>query len=512
MGRLVRTWLYSLMGGLALILLLLLRAPLSRADEGAFVASSTYGIAEGNKEIHLYRDTPLPPRPLTEAEIRDFAAQVITLANQERAVYGLPPLVANAALTTAAVRHSQDMATNDFFSHTGSDGSNPGQRITQAGYVWYTYGENIAAGYSSPSSVVAGWMGSAGHRANILNHCFQDIGVGYVYDTGDTYPGGTWGYIHYWTMDLAARTYACLTLTPTPTMTGAAIATPTPTRTASRTFTATATRTPTATSTGTATSTVAVFTPTRTATATATRAPTQVVVPPTPTRTATSTAVPPTATRTATTTATRTPTQISVVHTPTRTATLTAVPPTTTRTATATATRTPTWVVVPPSPTRTHTVTYTPLPAKATILGQIQAQGRPAPPNAQWVMSLRLTLGSAAYNVETDFSGHFMLSELTPGAYEVRVKGRHTLTNTISDARLVAGENTLDLGLLREGDVNDDDVVDISDFSVLRSVFGTVDPRADFNQDGVVDIVDFSLLRPNFGMRGPILVTQFEGE
>lgn len=489
MGRLLHTWLYRLMGG-AVLLSLLLRAPLSRADEVVFVASSTYGIADIN-EIHLYRDTPLPPRPLTEVEIHDFAAQVIALTNQERAAYGLPPLAANTALNTAAVRHSQDMATNNFFSHTGSDGSSPGQRITQAGYSWYTYGENIAAGYSSPSSVVAAWMGSAGHRANILNNCFQDIGVGYVYDETDTYPGGTWGYTHYWTMDLAARTYACLTLTPTPTMTGAAAATPTPTRTATRTFTPTATRTPTQiiltpTATRTATSTVAVPTPTRTRTATATRTPTQVVIMPTATRTGTATA--------------------------TRTATWTAVPPTPTRTATATATRTPTLVVVSPSPTPTYTVTSTPTAGSATLLGQIWAQGRPAPPNTQWVMSLRLRVGGVLYTVETDTFGRFTLSGLTPGVYEIQVKNHHTLANALSGAVLAAGENALSLGLLREGDVNDDDIVDITDFSLLRSIFSTTDPRADFNQDGVVDIVDFSLLRTNFGMCGPLAVTPPKGE
>jgi len=467
-GRLSRTC-YRLIGVLGLLLLLCLRAPLSRADEATFVASSTYGIADG-KGIHLYRDTPLPPRPLTEAEIHDFAAQVIALTNQERAAYGLPPLAANAALNTAAVRHSQDMATNDFFSHTGSDGSSPGQRITQAGYVWYTYGENIAAGYTSPSSVVAAWMGSAGHRANILNHCFQDMGVGYVYDEGDTYPGGTWGYTHYWTMDLGARTYTCLTLTPTPTVTGAAAATPTLTRATTRTWTPTATRTPT-----------------------------QIILTPTATRTATPTVAVSTPTRTGTATATRTATQVIV-------------PPTATRTGTATATRTPTRVVVPPSPTPTYTVTGTPILDKAAILGQIQVQGRPAPPNMQWVISLRLTVGGASYNVETDALGRFTLFGLTPGVYEIQVKNHHTLANALSGTVLAAGENALFLGLLREGDVNDDDIVDITDFSVLRGVFSTTDPRADFNQDGVVDIVDFSLLRASFGMCGPIRATQLEDE
>jgi uncharacterized protein YkwD len=83
-------------------------------------------------------------------------------------------------------------------SHTGSDGSDPGQRITRAGYIWRTYGENVAAGYTTPESVVAGWMQSDGHRANILNPAFRDIGVGYAYGASSTYK-------HYWTQVFAAR-------------------------------------------------------------------------------------------------------------------------------------------------------------------------------------------------------------------------------------------------------------------------------------------------------------------
>jgi uncharacterized protein YkwD len=90
------------------------------------------------------------------------------------------------------------MARNDFFSHTGSDGSSPGQRISRAGYRWWTYGENIAAGYPSPEHVVDAWMNSAGHRANILNPDFRDIGVGYIYKPDTTYG-------HYWTQDMGAR-------------------------------------------------------------------------------------------------------------------------------------------------------------------------------------------------------------------------------------------------------------------------------------------------------------------
>ncbi len=244
--------------------------------------------------------------------------------------------------------------------------------------------------------------------------------------------------------------------------------------------------------------TLTVATPTVTPTATQT-------TPPTATPTATATTPVPTATWTVVPTTTPTRTATSVLPTATRTATWTSVPtasPTATPSATRTATPTATPTTGTPAPT--PTITSTPLPGSATLLGQIQAQGRPAPPHAQWVMPLRLTVGGALHTVETDTFGRFALAGLTPGTYEIRVKNRHTLTNILLGAALMAGENTLSLGLLREGDANDDDVVDIADFSVLRSIFGTADPRADFNQDGIVDIVDFSLLRTNFGRYGPI--------
>lgn len=68
--------------------------------------------------------------------------------------------------------------SRDYFSHTSPDGSDPGDRVTAAGYRWSTYGENIAKGQSSPASVMDSWMNSPGHRANIVNCAFKEIGVG----------------------------------------------------------------------------------------------------------------------------------------------------------------------------------------------------------------------------------------------------------------------------------------------------------------------------------------------
>ncbi|MCG3043377.1 CAP domain-containing protein, partial [Streptomyces sp. S1A] len=116
---------------------------------------------------------PSSPAPAGDAE-----ARVVELVNSERARAGCAPLKVNEKLTEAARAHSQDMADHRNMSHTGSDGSGPGDRIERAGYEWRTYGENVAHGYRTPESVMDGWMSSPGHKRNILNCSFEEIGVG----------------------------------------------------------------------------------------------------------------------------------------------------------------------------------------------------------------------------------------------------------------------------------------------------------------------------------------------
>ncbi|MGW2645332.1 CAP domain-containing protein [Streptomyces sp. NPDC001393] len=127
------------------------------------------------------------PKPTATAS--GATARVVQLVNAERAKVGCHPLTVNAELTKAAQAHSADMAAHQNMSHTGSDGSSPGDRITAAGYAWSAYGENVAYGYATPEQVMNGWMNSPGHRANILNCSYQEIGVGLAQ------PGS------YWTQD-----------------------------------------------------------------------------------------------------------------------------------------------------------------------------------------------------------------------------------------------------------------------------------------------------------------------
>ncbi|MFE9880742.1 sigma-70 family RNA polymerase sigma factor [Streptomyces sp. NPDC005784] len=128
--------------------------------------------------------------PQAQSAPTTTVAQVVVLVNKERAAAGCGPLTEDTQLEEAARAHSDDMAARDFFDHT-----NPGQRITAAGYRWSTYGENIAMGQQTPQAVMDSWMNSPGHRANILNRSFKNIGVGVHKGSG-----GPW-----WTQDFGAK-------------------------------------------------------------------------------------------------------------------------------------------------------------------------------------------------------------------------------------------------------------------------------------------------------------------
>ncbi len=148
----------------------------------------------------------------SEIDTAALVAQTVYLMNQERAHAGLLPLKVVSSLTTATAGHSQDMALNDFFSHTSSNGYTLANRLTAAGYVnWIGGGENIAAGFDTAESVMAGWMGSIGHRNNILNATFREVGVGLYFQADDLptvrLPDGSLGgpYNYYWTQDFGAR-------------------------------------------------------------------------------------------------------------------------------------------------------------------------------------------------------------------------------------------------------------------------------------------------------------------
>ena len=110
---------------------------------------------------------------------KDAARSVVCLINAERGKRGLPRLHSDRRLDRAARAHSRDMYSQDFFAHTGSNGSDAGERMRKQGYKWRAWGENIALGYPTPADVMEGWMASRGHCQNILAPGFIDVGFGF---------------------------------------------------------------------------------------------------------------------------------------------------------------------------------------------------------------------------------------------------------------------------------------------------------------------------------------------
>ena len=116
----------------------------------------------------------------------NFAVEVLNLVNAERAKVGVSPLKLADDLQQASAIRARELVQN--FSHTRPDGSDCFTVMQRRGRTW---GENIAAGYPSASETVEQWMNSAGHRKNILNPNFKELGVGYTYENHSTYH-------HYW--------------------------------------------------------------------------------------------------------------------------------------------------------------------------------------------------------------------------------------------------------------------------------------------------------------------------
>jgi uncharacterized YkwD family protein len=140
--------------------------------------------------------TPVPapeqpePAPIDNGNskaILAYEAKVIELVNDIRKSNGLSTFATNVDLCQVARYKSQDMVDKNYFSHTSPTYGSPFDMMKQFGISYRTAGENIAYGYRTPESVVEGWMNSEGHRKNILNPSFTQIGVGYVSDG------------HYWT-------------------------------------------------------------------------------------------------------------------------------------------------------------------------------------------------------------------------------------------------------------------------------------------------------------------------
>jgi uncharacterized protein YkwD len=121
------------------------------------------------------KPAPTGPAPAGNAAAE---AEVLALVNTERVKAGCRALTMDTRLVAAARGHSADMAARSFFSHTTPEGVDFATRITKAGYRWSGAAENIAKGQRTPADVMTSWMNSAGHKANILNCGYKNLGVG----------------------------------------------------------------------------------------------------------------------------------------------------------------------------------------------------------------------------------------------------------------------------------------------------------------------------------------------
>jgi uncharacterized protein YkwD len=128
------------------------------------------------------RPSPAPVPVPQPADHDQIIAALVDAHNKERAGKALPPLTVSPALSKAAQLHSDDQATHGFMSHTGSDRSSPFDRMEQQGYRYSYAGENVAWGQADVPAVMRAWMGSLGHRFNILSKNYTEIGVGVTND------------------------------------------------------------------------------------------------------------------------------------------------------------------------------------------------------------------------------------------------------------------------------------------------------------------------------------------
>ena len=162
--------------------------------------------------------------------------------------------------------------------------------------------------------------------------------------------------------------------------------------------------------------------------------------------------------------------------------------------------------------------------ASTLLVGHITWQGRPDQPHPLQQLPITLTLKLGATELSfpaqvTDASGYFRIEggDLPSGTYNWRVKGPHGTPNTNTTPGFLANSGTLtwggsatvvEMGLMRAGDADNDNIVEIADFNILKATFGrsagdpSYDGRADFDGSQTVDIADFSLLKANFGQVG----------
>jgi uncharacterized protein YkwD len=159
---------------LAVVAVALIAAPTASAGGGCVAANAT----------------------TAHATKREIVRATLCQLNHTRAHHGLHRLRLNKRLSRAARRHARDMARRNYFSHDTLGGGSFLDRIRRTGYLrgahsWIV-GENLAwgsKGYCRPGTIMSMWMHSPGHRANILNSAFREVGIGIAYDAPVAHAG-----------------------------------------------------------------------------------------------------------------------------------------------------------------------------------------------------------------------------------------------------------------------------------------------------------------------------------
>lgn len=182
----------------------------ARLLEGHFCAQISepmlreIGIARRGTDTWIVLAAPLSTARPQDAPI--VSRRVLELVNAARAharrcgsrsFDAAAALKLSAALGDAALAHTLDMTTRNYFDHSGADGSTPASRVTRAGYGWSVVGENIASGVATPEEAVQGWLQSPAHCENLMDPRFTEMGVAYMVNPNN--PS-----VIFWTQDFAA--------------------------------------------------------------------------------------------------------------------------------------------------------------------------------------------------------------------------------------------------------------------------------------------------------------------
>lgn len=157
------------------------KAPQTPAKEKATPVTNNNNTKAPSNSKNQQVEAPVKtPSNNVSQSVSEFEKQVVDLTNAERAKEGLKPLEMHSPLMEVAQAKSEDMAKNNYFSHTSPTYGSPFDQIKSAGISYRSAGENIAQGQRTPQQVVQAWMESPGHRQNIMNANYTHIGVGFV--------------------------------------------------------------------------------------------------------------------------------------------------------------------------------------------------------------------------------------------------------------------------------------------------------------------------------------------